>query len=94
MKRGCFILLTLILLCPLRSFGQAARLYTSDNGLPSSQINKIHQDDKGVIWLGTEGGLIRFDGLDFETFRHDRTKENALSSSSVNEIYQDSYGTK
>ncbi len=94
MKKRLFILLIFVSFCPLLLCGQATRIYTSDNGLPNSQINRIHQDDKGVIWLATEGGLIRFDGLDFEAFRHDSEKEYAISSSSVVDIYQDSRGTK
>ena len=54
------------------AFAQTSRLYTSEMGLPNSQINRICQDRRGYIWMCSEGGLIRFDGMRFETYRHDR----------------------
>ena len=85
MKKRLFILLIFVSFCPLLLRGQAARIYTSDNGLPNSQINRIYQDDKGVIWLATEGGLIRFDGLDFEAFRQKTGYRFVLNRCDVNE---------
>ena len=73
---------------------QNARLYTPEIGLPNSQINHIYQDRNGYMWLCTEGGLIRFDGMRFETFRHDRENENSLASSSVLDMIEDDHGTK
>ena len=69
---------------------QTARVYTSENGLPNSQVSKIYQDRAGYIWMCSEGGLIRFDGMRFETFRHDRERETSISSSSVNSMLEDS----
>ncbi|HEX7862303.1 MAG TPA: two-component regulator propeller domain-containing protein [Verrucomicrobiae bacterium] len=39
-----------------------------DDGLPQNAINCIAQDLHGFIWMGTETGLVRFDGFDFEVF--------------------------
>ena len=71
---------------------QTARLYTSENGLPNSQVSQIYQDRNGYIWMCSEGGLIRFDGMRFESFRHDRERETSISSSSVNFMLEDSRG--
>jgi len=72
--------------------GQTARLYMSESGLPNSQVSSIYQDSSGYIWMCSEGGLIRFDGMRFETFRHDRERETSISSSSVNCMQEDSRG--
>ena len=72
--------------------GQTARVYTSENGLPNSQVSQIYQDRSGYIWMCSEGGLIRFDGMRFETFRHDRERETSISSSSVVSMLEDSRG--
>src|SRR5579864_4894454 len=40
----------------------------SDKGLPSSSISAIAQTSDGYLWLGTDKGLIRFDGLSFSRF--------------------------
>lgn len=44
-------------------------MFTADDGLPQSGVNAIVQTRDGYLWLGTFGGLARFDGLNFTTFR-------------------------
>lgn len=44
-------------------------LFTADDGVPQSGVNAIVQTRDGYLWLGTFGGLARFDGLTFTTFR-------------------------
>lgn len=39
--------------------------YSTEEGLPQSQVNAIAQDDNGYLWIGTIGGLTRFNGEDF-----------------------------
>ena len=92
MKMRRFLLFLTFLLAFQQAFGQNARIYLPETGLPNSQVNRIYQDRKGYIWFCTEGGLIRFDGMRFETFRHDRERETSLSSSSVNSMLEDSRG--
>jgi PAS domain S-box-containing protein len=36
------------------------------NGLPADRISTVVQSKDGYIWLGTQNGLIRFDGLEFK----------------------------
>lgn len=38
------------------------------DGLPSSEILALYQDSKGFIWIGTSGGVSRYDGNSFENF--------------------------
>ncbi len=42
--------------------------YSTDKGLPQSQVNTIAQDMNGYLWVGTNGGLARFDGKNFVNF--------------------------
>lgn len=42
--------------------------YSTSEGLPQSQVNTIVQDDDGYLWLGTLGGLAKFDGKKFNSF--------------------------
>src|SRR5687768_10776830 len=39
--------------------------WSEKDGLPSSDIFSIEQDRDGYIWLGTEEGVVRFDGARF-----------------------------
>ncbi len=38
------------------------------DGLPYAAVERMVQDGQGFLWLGTIGGLVRFDGAHFETF--------------------------
>lgn len=84
-------LTTLILLiCSISANAQMARLYTSESGLANSQINMIYQDKSGFIWISTENGLSRFDGMNFSTFRFDRNRQTSIASNMVLATYEDS----
>lgn len=71
---------------------QTARLYTSADGLANSHSHHIYQDSKGFIWISTENGLSKFDGVRFSTFTHDRKKDNSIASNFVRTTFEDSYG--
>ncbi|MCE7044214.1 ATP-binding protein [Dyadobacter sp. CY312] len=42
--------------------------YTDVNGLPQNSVKSIAAGAAGFVWLVTEGGLVRFDGRQFETY--------------------------
>ncbi len=46
--------------------GYAAFLYNNTTGLPTSEANAITETSDGFIWIGSYGGLIRYDGNTFE----------------------------
>src|SRR5260370_11733860 len=39
--------------------------WTADNGFPGGAVEAITQTADGYLWLGTEKGLVRFDGVNF-----------------------------
>lgn len=41
----------------------------SEGGLPHNAIRQIVRDPRGFLWLGTHGGLARFDGRHFTTYQ-------------------------
>ncbi len=55
-----------------------AALYANDSGLPQRQVLAIAQDSTGYLWVGTYGGLSRFNGRAFFTLR---TTEGLASNS-------------
>ena len=56
---------------------------TLEDGLPQSQVYAITQDEKGYLWLGTQGGgLARFDGKTFKVYN----ETNGLASNYINAI--------
>jgi diguanylate cyclase (GGDEF)-like protein len=46
----------------------SAQHWTTADGLPSEKIQALIQGPDGYIWVGTEGGLARFDGVRFTPF--------------------------
>ena len=86
-------LIILLLLClPAALRAQMARLYDSGSGLPNTQINDIFQDGNGLLWVATNNGLFRYDGVHFQAFHHQREKDNSLASDMVLKVFEDSRG--
>lgn len=52
-----------------------ATRWTQREGLPQSSVLSIEQDLSGDLWLGTQEGVARFDGVDFESFTVETTPE-------------------
>ena len=40
-------------------------IYNEQNGLPTGEANVVIQTSDGYIWIGSYGGLIRYDGTNF-----------------------------
>lgn len=76
----------LVLLCLFRSLAPMAQgppgysmiNYNSDNALPQNSINGMVFDKNGFLWLGTEMGIVRFDGRNFREYN--MSNSPALSS--------------
>lgn len=43
--------------------------FTIEDGLPDNTVNAILQTRNGFLWVGTDGGLARFDGERFTRIR-------------------------
>ncbi len=54
------------------------RRYGTTDGLPSGAIYAAAQDRNGLMWFGSAGGLVRFDGVGFKVFRHATDDPNSL----------------
>jgi ligand-binding sensor domain-containing protein/two-component sensor histidine kinase len=61
-----------------------------ENGLPQDTIHSIVQTRDGYLWLATEGGLVRFDGLNFAVF--DAQNTPALKSNNILALIEDRGG--
>lgn len=60
-----------------------------DAGLQS--VRKIRQTPDGYLWLGTRGGLVRFDGIRFKVFGVGT--DDGLESSTMQDLLVDSDGS-
>jgi ligand-binding sensor domain-containing protein/serine phosphatase RsbU (regulator of sigma subunit) len=64
-------------------------IYGVQQGLAQSKVYTIIQDKNDYVWLGTDGGVSRFDGVLFDNF----TTEDGLAINGVQAIIQDNSGT-
>jgi streptogramin lyase len=63
----------------LRYLGHQA--WGTEEGLPQSSVHAIVQGRDGYLWVATEGGLARFDGVSFRTYG--RATDAALESDDI-----------
>src|SRR5271154_5863641 len=68
----------------------AHQVWKTDAGLPQNSIQAILQTRDGYIWLGTERGLVRFDGVQFTVF--DKGNTPGLQNSNAQALYEDRAG--
>ena len=70
----CRIAVILPLLLSLSLSAQTPRFvnYSAADGLPSNSVYAVTQDADGILWVGTRGGLSRFDGVLFQTVMADK----------------------
>ena len=58
--------------------------WSTSEGLAQSQVRVFYQDHLGYLWIGTLGGVSRFDGKDFQNY----SKQDGLLNNQVNAIIQ------
>ena len=91
----CAVLLLISVRCfgldPGRSLQQhLLRTWNSENGLPQNSIRAILQTHDGFLWIGTRGGLARFDGVTFTTWKVGQS--DSIPSDSITGLAEDTDG--
>src|SRR5215204_2712690 len=103
MRRSSCHCLSLVLLLSLSGAGTARALdsqrdlsqfshdvWLTENGLPQNTVHAIAQTKNGYIWIGTEDGLARFDGIRFTLFDKQNTPQ--LKSNYIRTLLADRAG--
>lgn len=88
--QGIFLCMLLLL---STSFAERLPIFDAigrEEGLPNLSISSIVQDKNGFLWIGTQGGLARFDGKAFEVYRNDPFDETGLMHNLIQTLYYDS----
>ena len=62
--------------------------YTTKDGLPSNETYCVLQDSRGYIWIGTDRGLVKYDGYEFKTY----TTLDGLTDNVILAINEDDKG--
>jgi signal transduction histidine kinase/ligand-binding sensor domain-containing protein/DNA-binding response OmpR family regulator len=78
----------LCLLAATVAFSQPVRFehFTTEEGLPEDSIRTMAQDDRGFLWLGTQAGLVRYDGYEMLTFLPDATDSTSIGCRIINDL--------
>ena len=91
------IIIISLLLIPTRILPQnpsdayISHYLTSQNGLPQNTIYAVTQDSDGYIWIGTDEGVVRFDGIKFQHFNKLNTKH--IKNNSITSLFVAHDGT-
>ena len=72
----------------LNEFGH--QTWLTENGLPQNTVQAIVQTRDGYLWIGTQEGLARFDGLNFTVF--DKENSSAFKSNDIRFLHEDQQG--
>ncbi|MEP2791913.1 MAG: two-component regulator propeller domain-containing protein, partial [Kangiellaceae bacterium] len=92
---AAFYLLICATLFPSTLLAEPAfQFHTLDkqDGMISSVVYDIAQDNDGFMWFATEDGLVKYDGFEFVNYRHSRLDENSLSNNLVRSLLIDRQG--
>jgi len=68
------------------------RHLTIDDGLTQNAVYSILQDSRGFMWFATKDGLNRYDGRNFEVYRHNPIDSTTISDAFVMQLHEDSRG--
>src|SRR5688572_9333531 len=86
-SRRFVVLAVLLAAAPASALDPATRLtqygrdaWQVEDGLPQNTIKAIHQTRDGYLWLATEEGLARFDGVRFTVFDSTNTPEMTVAA--------------
>ena len=60
---------------------------------PSIAVISLAQDALGFLWVGTRDGLLRYDGVEFKEYRHDRDDPYSLSDNFIERLHVDGDGS-
>jgi signal transduction histidine kinase/ligand-binding sensor domain-containing protein len=76
---------------PARKVTQyAIRTWTTDQGLPQGWISTLLQTRDGFMWVGTKGGLARFDGVQFQVFKS--STPHSIPNDTIDSLSEDTGG--
>ncbi len=66
-------------------------VFSTESGLPQGSAEAIVQSRSGYLWIGTQEGLVRFNGAEFKVF--DKGNTQGLRHNRILELFEDSKGS-
>ena len=88
MRLAIFCLLDFLISIACAAQQSNYKAYTVNDGLPSNNVYRCIEDDKGFLWVATDAGIARFDGKHFQIF----TTKNGLPDNEVLAVVKEKNG--
>ena len=80
--------MALVCLCLCSSIDTKSAILTTQTGMSSSLINDIYQSSDGIIWIATEDGLNRYDGVKCQIYRNDINDSTSIVDSYILTVFE------
>ncbi|MFG6487900.1 two-component regulator propeller domain-containing protein [Roseateles sp. BYS78W] len=65
---------------------------SQDQGMPNAIATALAEDGQGFLWIGSPGGLSRWDGYRFRVYQADPQREGSLPDNYVQALHGDARG--
>jgi len=89
MKKSITIIVALQWMTVALAYSQEQVSFTinQQNGLPSNTVYDLLHDSRGFLWVATENGIARFNGIEFTSYDHKKVRSKAVSG-----LFEDKFG--
>ena len=90
-----FSVVLIVLLSTLSSYANRCasfKSYEVADGLPSDYISCLFQDSQGFVWIGTNNGVVRFDGHTFLNSRNNPLDTTTISGNNISSVLENRNG--
>ncbi len=87
----CFCLIVKLAPAQQQPFGRFIN-YSIKDGLSQNSVQCIYRDTDGLLWIGTQDGLNKFDGKNFTVYSYNSADTNSISDQFVLNIQEDNDG--
>ena len=88
-KRSLFTGIFLLVCLQTRAQQYFFSGYSIEDGLSQSVVNCIFQDSRGYLWVGTQNGLNKFNGNNFEVFNYKPGDTTSIPNNWIYSIAED-----
>jgi signal transduction histidine kinase/ligand-binding sensor domain-containing protein/DNA-binding response OmpR family regulator len=88
----CLIAFIAVIYLNAQEFKASFKQLDKKDGLSQKTVNVVIQDSNGFIWIGTEEGLNRYDGIEFKVFKKNSKDTTSLSNDIIQALAEDRNG--
>lgn len=92
LRKVFLVLVSLMCVNYSNAFSDISVRIFDKNEMLASNYSAFSIDKEGFLWIGTDAGLLRFDGNICDIYRNDERLQGSISDSKIVSLYCDTYG--